>query len=556
MLSETHAWSDSIRDATRHPLFAVIIGTELRRRSEFHFSRKSQLVSNLAEAALLDSPDEAATVDRLLQLLAVKTTDAGRRVSKSTVSCRRSEQVLLVNSRLVNEHDGAVDFTLAIFREWYAARAIVEQTVSLDGIQSFSDRWIIPFAIAISSENHEVQHRLMCRLASSDPGLASLVMEDTEDDWQHGDDTRVSPKSETETGRLLRNAMDAWSKGLGKLFHAIGPVRTDGRVPTIGCRIDHDRNVVATCWYDGPANCRSTWHVLTSQQTIPCTAVWPWSTTKRLLGKSLSESLKSKTFALESNDAILELAWVMALAVQQSGNRDPIDTRAVLRDVEEIARHIHDPKGRWMSVSIGTAKFSNCDVTLVKRHLSTLLERGDRLIADPWPSADRLTGSGRWVWDLYTDERLLQRTIAVYSAALRIYKAMVDKWFGAFRNRLRLNRLMPVRLEGRLTPSHERDATNRGPVLNLRTKSVPVHEKSSVAFDLGPEDRFDIFSYWKDEQTNLGRIRPESATTLTPIVQSHGFHIFCGRPATELAHQWLTDEFQKLGWIEHGYVPP
>ena len=52
-------------------LFAVIIGTELRRRSEFHFSRKSQLVSNLAEAALLDSPDEAATVDRLLQLLAV-----------------------------------------------------------------------------------------------------------------------------------------------------------------------------------------------------------------------------------------------------------------------------------------------------------------------------------------------------------------------------------------------------------------------------------------------------------------------------------------------------
>ena len=222
----------------------------------------------------------------------------------------------------------------------------------------------------------------------------------------------------------------------------------------------------------------------------------------------------------------------------------------------EITRHIHDPKGRWMSVSIGTAKFSNCDVTLVKRHLSTLLERGDRLIADPWPSADRLTGSGRWVWDLYTDERLLQRTIAVYSAALRIYKAMVDKWFGAFRNRLRLNRLMPVRLEGRLTPSHERDATNRGPVLNLRTKSVPVHEKSSVAFDLGPEDRFDIFSYWKDEQTNLGRIRPESATTLAPIVQSHGFHIFCGRPATELAHQWLTDEFQKLGWIEHGYVPP
>ena len=44
--------------------------------------------------------------------------------------------------------------------------------------------------------------------------------------------------------------MDAWSKGLGKLFRAIGPVRTDGRVTTIGIRID--LGVVTTSWYDGP----------------------------------------------------------------------------------------------------------------------------------------------------------------------------------------------------------------------------------------------------------------------------------------------------------------
>ena len=569
MLSETHAWSDSIRDATRHPLFAVIIGTELRRRSEFHFSRKSQLVSNLAEAALPDYPDEAATIDRLLQLLAVKTTDAGQRVSKSAVSPRRADQILLVDSRLVDEHAGAVDFTLAIFREWYAARAIVEQTVSLDGIQSFSDRWIIPFAIAISSENHEVQHRLMCRLASSDPGLASLVMEDTEDDWQHGDDTRVSPKSETETGRLLRNAMDAWSKGLGKLFRAIGPVRTDGRVTTIGIRID--LGVVTTSWYDGPdelppvvelperacMNYESGWNVLVSE-TISCTTRWPWSTTKGYLADSLSESLKSKWFALESNDAVRELAWVLALAVKRSGSLDPtpINLREVLSVVNAINRAVDDPMGRRMSVSVGTAKFSNYEVTLVKRHLSTLVDRGDRLIADPWPSADLLTDSGRWVWDLYSDERLLERTIAVYSAALRIYKTMVDKWFGAFRNRLRLNQLLPVRLEGRLTPSREPDATNCGPGLNLRTKSLPVGEQSSVAFDLGPEDEFDVWSYWKDEQRNLSHIRPESGTTLAPIVSMSGLHIFNGRPAAELAHQWLINELHQLGWSKQSYAPP
>ncbi len=568
-LSETHTWSDSTRDAARHPLFAVMIGSELFRRSDFHFSRKSQLVNSLAEAALPASRDDAATVDRLLQLLAVKTIDAGRRVSKSTISLRRSDQSFVTNSRLVNEHDGAVDFTLSIFREWYAARAVIEQTVSLDDIQSLSDRWIIPFAIAISSENHDVQHTLMRKLASSDPGLASLVMVDTDDEWQHGDDARVFENSATAMGWLLRNAMNDWSDGLGELFRAIGPVRADGRVTTIGIRID--LGVVTTSWYDGPdelppvvelperacMNYESGWNVLVSE-TISCTTRWPWSTTKGYLADSLSEFLKSKWFALESNDAVRELAWVLALAVKRSGSLDPtpINLREVLSVVNAINRAVDDPMGRRMSVSVGTAKFSNYEVTLVKRHLSTLVDRGDRLIADPWPSADLLTDSGRWVWDLYSDERLLERTIAVYSAALRIYKTMVDKWFGAFRNRLQLNQLLPVRLEGRLTPSREPDATNCGPGLNLRTKSLPVGEQSSVAFDLGPEDEFDVWSYWRDEQRNLSHIRPESGTTLAPIVSMSGLHIFNGRPAAELAHQWLINELHQVGWSKQSYAAP
>ena len=53
----------------------------------------------------------------------------------------------------MNEQEGMVDFTLPIFREWYAARALIEETISFEDIHSDSDLWVIPLAIAIDSGN-------------------------------------------------------------------------------------------------------------------------------------------------------------------------------------------------------------------------------------------------------------------------------------------------------------------------------------------------------------------------------------------------------------------
>ncbi len=557
-LPECHAWSESVRDAARHPLFAVMIGTELRRTANLHLLRRNQLVSSLAEDALPPSRDDAATVDRLLQLLAVKTISAGRRVPKSAVSVRRFDQVLMTDSRLVDEHDGFVDFTLSIFREWYAARAIMERTVLLDDISRFSDRWIIPLAIAISSEDSEVQHALMRKLAWSDPGLASSVMAETDDNWQRDDDAGVFPESEMETARLVKDAMDAWKQGFGKLFPVTGPVTQNSRARNVVVRIVRERHIATTSWRNGAVNRGSSWHTLTLTEKFPFPKSWPWSMTKKLLVESLSDALKLKWFASESDDAARELAWVLALAVKRQGSLDatPISLREVLNRVVVLNRYIDDPMARWMSVSVGTAEFSNLEVALVERHLRTLLDGGARLIEDPWPSADRFPGSGGWVWNLYSGERLLDRTVAVYSAALRIYRAMVDKWFGAFSGRLQLYRLMPVRLEGRLVLSGEGGATDRGPGLDIRSRSLPFGEKSEVAFDLGPEEAFDVFSYWKEEQSNLCQVRPESATTLVPIVGSYALDVFHGRPATALAHRWLAGELHEMGWSSRWHVEP
>ena len=552
-LPEAHSWSQSVQDAARYPLFAVMIGSALRSPADdFRVLQKSQLVELLAEQALPASGPDAATLDQLLQRLAVKALNTGRRVPMSVVSVRRTDQALLADSRLVNRHDRTFDFTLAIFREWYAPRAIIEGAVGLDDLSSLPDRWIVPLSIAINSEDSKVENKLLCKLASSDPGLAGLVLTETHDERRRDDGAWVSPTSGPEATRLVQRAMDAWRQGLGRLFQLTGPVTSGGGVRDAAVQIDRGRGVATTRWGDGRLSRSSNWSTLTSTEEFPFRNAWPWSMTKELLVQSLSDALSRKWFALESDDAMRELGWVLALAVKGQGslNPTPIGLREILDRVSFLNRYVDDPTARWMSVGIEAKEFSNREVSLVEQHSRALLDGGARVIADPWPTADLFPGSGGWVWNLYSEERLLSRTVSVYSAALRIYTRMVDTWFGAFRGRLQLRRLMPVRLEGRLVFS------NRGPGLHIHTKSLPPTEQSSVEFDTGPEEKLDVWSYWEEEYSRLRQVRPDSSTELAPIVNSCALDVFQGRPATAIAHRWLAGELSEMGWSNRWYVAP
>ena len=143
-MRDRYAWSDSTWEAAKRPLFAVMIGSELRENSEPGMPQPSQLVNRLAQAASQEAGDNAEVVDELLQKLAVKAISTGTRARLSDVTPRRARQRILSDSRLVNEYAGTVDFTIPIFREWYAARALIEQTASVEDILPASDRWIIP----------------------------------------------------------------------------------------------------------------------------------------------------------------------------------------------------------------------------------------------------------------------------------------------------------------------------------------------------------------------------------------------------------------------------
>ncbi len=158
---EMYEWSESIQDAIRYPLFAVMMGVTLRNNPNFTATRRNQLVNLFAQKTAKDAEEN----DWLLQKLAAETIKIGTRVNKSTISRKQFEQDMLINSRLVNEQDGKVDFTLSIFREFYAARAIIEETISINSTMPVSDRWLMPMAI-VMEEDEERGNELIHKLVS------------------------------------------------------------------------------------------------------------------------------------------------------------------------------------------------------------------------------------------------------------------------------------------------------------------------------------------------------------------------------------------------------
>ena len=544
-LRDRYAWSESVQDAIKRPLFAIMIGSVLRDSPDSNFHKPVQLVTDLAERAHREV-DNAEEVDILLQKLAVEAVSSGKRIHPRDVSPRRSKQRILTDSRLVNKQEDMVDFTLAVFREWYAARALIEETVSFEDIHSDSDLWIIPLAMAVDSGNENFGHSLMAQLCSSDPGLASLVLRELDPGWPRDESGDFSLGTSLEAGEKIRNAMETWGQGLGTLYSIIGPIDSQGNTSTLGIEVYAEGTRINTSWYRGtqelpaiielPKHIRSLtynpeWPGLSSRG-VPHTKLWPWLIAKDDLVHSLSNEVSLEHLALESMsiDAVRECSWAFALAVEGKGDFSPYPIR-----IKDILEFIEEAEIRSQPVRFGyEGTYPLKSVKRIKRHLLNLIESGEDSISDPWPIPEETYSSGL-IWDSYNSRTLLERTKAIYEGALRIYQTVVDRWFKAFGGRFVLYTCLPVRLEGRLEwpPRHGRGSL--GPTLAWCPRPLSAHESSSAVFVFG-----DAKEIWENYRSDWKHESP---------FMSEGFlKVYDLMPATTMAIDWLSGDLRDLGW--------
>ena len=563
-MREIRAWSESVRDAARRPLFSVMIGTELREGNHVPGARPIDLVASLADRSLNQAGDRRGDVDTLLQTLAVKAVDSIGGVPISEVSPKRSQWILLADTRLVSDEAGMFDFTLPIFREWFAARALVEETFALNDILPITERWVVPIAVAVHSESKRVGELIMSTLARSDPGLAGLVLKESEDsrDWH----TKEQPFLSTteEIGIQMYQSMEDWAEGIGVLMQRIGPVANDGNISTLGIRMES--SWVETAWYHGNEPMEKVvsipdqydqlsptrdWPVINSTSVLP-ERVWPWVFTKHDLCSSLSEELASRRLALISDDAVRELTYSFGCAVRNQYWSTPNSVR-IMDLISFIDAHLS--RG-VVSLTLGRKMHNEEELRIIRSHLKELSDSGDEFITDPWPGPNKASPLGKRGWVIheeFTDGQLLKRTQAVYAAALRIYADIVGEWFQAFDNRLYIKKLLPVKLMGRLAiPLPEDEYVQppfmpKEPVLTWWPLAIDSIEEVQVAFELDPQtpaSREEV-RQMIDSARQASYARTEAFSWITTLL-----HVFGPRPATELAHEWLIEELDRLGWAD------
>ena len=302
---------------------------------------------------------------------------------------------------------------------------------------------------------------------------------------------------------------------------------------------------------DGSLSRGRNWPRVRSTSVLP-ERVWPWVITKEELATTLSRKLASRRFALVSNDALRELAYDFACSVsrQQWPRTSEITVGEVLNFIDS-----HIERGT-VSLGVGNTMYKSAELRMVKGHLADLAASGEQFISDPWPSPDRTRPLNRKSWRLheqYTEQRLVERTQAVYGAALRIYADMVHAWFQPFDNRLRFNKLFPVKLMGRLTVPQQEEGYTRSdgrpeePILVWWPQPIDVSEESQVAFEIDPGTP----TSREDARQLIDSARAASyARSGEHFSEMTGLHVFDSRAATEMAHGWLIGELGRIGWTD------
>ena len=283
---------------------------------------------------------------------------------------------------------------------------------------------------------------------------------------------------------------------------------------------------------------------------IEPTRVWPWTTTKEDLSSSLSELLKDYSLALCSKVGIREFAAEFAETTPTyllSGSRTPRLSELINWIDEWITELGRGPQG---SITFGQHRYTGKELELVRATLPELPLNSDDTISEIWPSQDKPWPEGKssaWRYELYTGRQLLRRTNAIFDGALRIYNDIVEMWFPAFNKRNQMSYMLPLRFEGVLNlrnSSGKRDLSDAA--LIWWPRLAKSNAESGVYFELKSDSN--IFAadtreklQAAEEEFLLHGGRFQNRIQLLPGYDP--------RPATKLAHEWLTDDLRNLGWL-------
>lgn len=550
-----YGWPESVKDAIKRPLFAILVGLWIRDRGGSPRST-GELLRFLVERAVPDVDEATETQLRQLARLATDREDAP--VPAQELGDRRLRRPVL-DSGLVVEARAGVSFGLPVLTQWFAAQSLL---ASDPAIQSLTDDparldlWRYALIIAISDASSERATEILAPLVAADPAFASQVVREATRANSSGEAPGTA-LDDLSVGHLIRDTTAHWISGLRPASLHLGLTRPDGTPLPLGCSV-HDGRVTAMWRQSDDVNADvvrlpPAEHILRHSEgwgpgrfATPSTdPAWPWRWSLDEIAGQLGPRVKGKQIFLQSGPALAEAVWAAALAVTGSGSLRSkaldLDTvRSALATIPEDVEFLRTPHGLY---AVGSLRDS----------LTELAKQDRQALECPNPGPDLDLHTGGWVWSSYSREALLDRVSTVYRNAISIYAGLIEQWLPSAAPRLQMYALFPALFHGELIFHKPREGFDSGPTLSWGMEPLSADLQSDVRVTLVQEGAepapWMSQTEWNTRQKLVRTCRPQSRRWLSPIAGLTSVDVFRATPATDLAFDWLHADLKKVDLV-------
>ena len=563
-------WSTSLEDAVRRPLFALLAAAAMAAGTSV--SSPVQLMNWLVGRALDWPPGAAGAVDATtlatLKQTASLATTAGGGVDLREVGGWQDQQRLLA-SHLVVVDDDVLVFPLPVIRQWLAAQALIDDDtaveVGLSSVRGFA-AWRYAYAMALEAGPKRTVDALMTTATRWNPAAARWLVHETVRGWFSLSRGPV----EDDFGRRLLTAFDEIDAGVGDVASVVVPRHPDGRRLPLAFRATDDR--VSYTWKaepepDGARLVDFDDSVLSlspskyrgggAMAAVARVPLAPWKLAYDFLDRRLQSTIGEAKlpYLTEGSPAVDEWRWRAARSL--TGAPNGLARRSVLGD--SVRTRIAELLGRVGEVEDAVFDLTGRIVLTAGelRELDHWIETTPslRVIEYPWPLPDRDPRlGGGFVWSLYSDEALRSLTIEIHRAALTIYDEIIDRWFGTFRSLMGYALVGPSELRGFLVIPSDGGMAGH-PYLVVSRLPRQRHEEAPVSLNvthehvLGSASSLEAFERSLEERIAAWMDRNPGVADFAHFpTQSATLEVFTAAPATKIAHEWVCDDLQRLGF--------
>ena len=539
-LGVMYSLPESIREAIKRPLFALLLGLNLR-YDEGVPASKAELIANLVQHSHALEKKRDLQINTLLSRLAVVSTDrGGSPVPATEIVSTPDLRELTETGFVVSNRDGTIAFSLPILTQWFAAQSLSTGLARSEDICRDPRRlenWREALAVAISILTRQEASKVLAPIVELEPAFAAGVLSEGVRQWGIH---KIPAPPALECGNQLREAMQSWIAGIAPLASLIAPVRADGSLlPAV--TQTREESLIAGWLQNGSASTVVTlsspaeWHSVklwrgTQRMARPGShSAWSWKWTKEELAENLKRLLTMRGLTVDARPLIQENNWVVGQAIMKRGSFDntPISVTEIQNRLDGLSKHdplLYEEQLLWLAP--------------LREELSRLQKEGQPYLVSPWPGPDWESEGGK-IWSPYSSQQMLARARAVYPAAIEIYVRIVDRWFPKFKWLLFTAATLPACLRGTIT------VDDRGPGISWFLDPQPVGSSTTVELELS--------NHFKKPELE-GLYRKVSALRSAPIrgfryVGSSILYIWGPAPATKLAYDWLEEDLRWIDWL-------